>query len=250
MRDRVIIVTGAASGMGRGCVELFAREGEKVAFLDVDAAEPALRAVEKALAAAGRSVYAAAVDVADEAAVGRFVADVRRRWGGVDGLVHCAGILRYGGILETDAATWDAVQNVNLRGTYVIDRAVARAMVEDGRKGALVNISSIAATKGLPGLAAYSASKGGVSALTRSMAIELLPHGIRVNAICPGFVESGMTKELLEAPGARENHAKQTAAGRVCGPEDIAKVAAHLLSDAADFITGQSIYVDSGVSVR
>lgn len=248
MRDRVILVTGAASGMGRGCVELFAREGAKVAFVDV--AEPALRVVEKALAAEGRTVYAAPVDIADEQAVGRLVGDVRERWGGVDGLVHCAAILRYGGILETDAATWDAVQHVNLRGAYVVNRAVARAMVDDGRKGAIVNISSIASTKGLPGLAAYSASKGGVSALTRSMAIELLPHGIRVNAICPGFVESGMTRELLEAPGARENQAKQTAVGRVCGPEDIAKVAAHLLSDAADFITGQSVYVDSGVSVR
>ena len=123
--------------------------------------------------------------------------------------------------------------------------------VDDGRKGGIVNIASVAAVMGLPNLAAYSASKGGVAALSRSMAIELLPHGIRVNYICPGFVESGMTEDILEEEGARERMGQQTATGAICGPRDIAEACAFLLSEErAGYIVGNGLMVDSGVTIR
>ncbi len=246
---KAIIVTGAASGMGRGVAELLAERGARIAILDPAAA--GLAETERMLLEAGHEVIAGPVSVADPEAVERFVAQVRSAWGGIDGLVHCGAILRYAGTLETDLATWHEVIAVNLTGTFVIGQAVAKAMVADGRKGAIVNVASVAAVMGLPNLAAYSASKGGVAALSRSMAIELLPHGIRVNSICPGFVESGMTEDILAEEGARERMGQQTATGAICGPRDIAEACAFLLSEeSAGYIVGNSLMVDSGVSAR
>jgi len=246
---KAIIVTGAASGMGQGVAELLAERGARVAI--VDPAAEGLAETEGAVRAAGAEVIAEPISVADPEAVDRLIAQVRSAWGGIDGLVHCGAILRYAGSLETDIATWREVIDVNLTGTFVIGHAVAKAMVEDGRKGGIVNIASVAAVMGLPNLAAYSASKGGVAALSRSMAVELLPHGIRVNYICPGFVESGMTEDILEEEGARERMGQQTATGAVCGPRDIAEACAFLLSEeSAGYIAGNGLMVDSGVSIR
>ena len=246
---KAIVVTGAASGMGRGVAELLAERGARVAIADPAAA--GLAETERALREAGREVIAEPISVADPEAVARLVAQVRSAWGGIDGLAHCGAILRYAGSLETDLDTWREVIDVNLTGTFVIGHAVAAAMVEDGRKGGIVNIASVAAVMGLPNLAAYSASKGGVAALSRSMAVELLPHGIRVNYICPGFVESGMTEDILEEEGARERMAGQTATGAICGPRDIAEACAFLLSEErAGYVAGNGLMVDSGVSIR
>ncbi len=246
---KAIIVTGAASGMGRGTAELLAERGARVAV--VDPAAEGLAETADALRAAGAEVIAEPVSVADPEAVDRLIAQVRSTWGGIDGLVHCGAILRYAGSLETDLETWREVIDVNLTGTFVIGHAVATAMVEDGRTGGIVNIASVAAVMGLPSLAAYSASKGGVAALSRSMAVELLPHGIRVNYICPGFVESGMTEDILSEEGARERMGQQTATGAVCGPRDIAEACAFLLGEeSAGYIAGNGLMVDSGVSIR
>ena len=246
---KAIVVTGAASGMGRGVAELLAERGARVAIADPAAA--GLAETERALREAGREVIAEPISVADPEAVARLVAQVRSAWGGIDGLAHCGAILRYAGSLETDLDTWREVIDVNLTGTFVIGHAVAAAMVEDGRRGGIVNIASVAAVMGLPNLAAYSASKGGVAALSRSMAVELLPHGIRVNYICPGFVESGMTEDILEEEGARERMAGQTATGAICGPRDIAEACAFLLSEErAGYVAGNGLMVDSGVSIR
>ncbi|MXW24807.1 MAG: SDR family oxidoreductase [Dehalococcoidia bacterium] len=246
---KAIIVTGAASGMGRGVAELLSERGARVAI--VDPAAEGLAETERTLREAGAEVIAEPISVTDPEAVARLVAQVRSAWGGIDGLVHCGAILRYAGSLETDLATWREVIDVNLTGTFVIGHAVANSMVEDGRKGAIVNIASVAAVLGLPNLAAYSASKGGVAALSRSMAIELLPHGIRVNYICPGFVESGMTEDILEEEGARERMAQQTATGAICSPRDIAEACAFLLGEeSAGYIIGNGLMVDSGVTIR
>ena len=246
---KAIVVTGAASGMGRGVAELLAERGARVAIADPAAA--GLAETERALREAGREVIAEPISVADPEAVARLVAQVRSAWGGIDGLAHCGAILRYAGSLETDLDTWREVIDVNLTGTFVIGHAVAAAMVEDGRRGGIVNIAAVAAVMGLPNLAAYSASKGGVAALSRSMAVELLPHGIRVNYICPGFVESGMTEDILEEEGARERMAQQTATGAICGPRDIAEACAFLLSEErAGYVAGNGLMVDSGVSIR
>ncbi len=247
--NQAIVVTGAASGMGRGVAELLAERGARVAILDPAVA--GLAETERALRDAGREVIAEPVSVTDAEAVARFVAQVRDAWGGIDGLVHCGAILRYAGSLETDLETWREVIDVNLTGTFIVGHAVATAMVEDGRKGGIVNIASVAAAMGLPNLAAYSASKGGVAALSRSMAIELLPQGIRVNYICPGFVESGMTEDILEEEGARERMGEQTATGATCSPRDIAEACAFLLSaQSAGYIAGNGLMIDSGTTIR
>ena len=246
---KAIVVTGAASGMGRGVAELLAERGARVAIADPVAA--GLAETERALREAGREVIAEPISVADPEAVARLVAQVRSAWGGIDGLAHCGAILRYAGSLETDLDTWREVIDVNLTGTFVIGHAVAAAMVEDGRRGGIVNIASVAAVMGLPNLAAYSASKGGVAALSRSMAVELLPHSIRVNYNSPGFVESGMTEDILEEEGARARMAQQTATGAICGPRDIAEACAFLLSEErAGYVAGNGLMVDSGVSIR
>ncbi len=246
---KAFVVTGAASGMGRGTAELLSERGARVAI--VDPAAEGLAETERTLKAAGGDVIAEPISVTDPEAVGRLIAQARSTWGGLDGLVHCGAILRYDGTLDADLETWREVIDVNLTGTFVIGQAVAKAMVEDGRKGAIVNIASVAAVMGLPNLAAYSASKGGVAALSRSMAIELLPHGIRVNFICPGFVDSGMTTDILAEEGARERMAQGTATGDICGPRDIAEACAFLLSaQTAGYVVGSALMVDSGGSAR
>ena len=245
---KAIIVTGAASGMGRGVAELLAERGARVAI--ADPAAEGLAETERTLREAGPRGHRRAHQrgrPGGRRPAGRTGALP----GGIDGLVHCGAILRYAGSLETDLETWREVIDVNLTGTFVVGHAVAKSMVDDGRKGGIVNIASVAAVMGLPNLAAYSASKGGVAALSRSMAIELLPHGIRVNYICPGFVESGMTEDILEEEGARERMGQQTATGAICSPRDIAEACAFLLSEeSAGYIVGNGLMVDSGVSAR
>jgi NAD(P)-dependent dehydrogenase (short-subunit alcohol dehydrogenase family) len=244
---KVVVVTGAASGMGRGCADYLAARGARLAL--IDPAVAGLEAAAQAAKDAGAEVAAAAISVADGAAVARFVDGVAEAWGGIDGLVHAGAILRYSGLLATDRATWDEVIEVNLTGTFVINQAVARVMVAGGRGGAIVNIASVAAVMGLSSLTAYSSSKGGVAAFTRSVAKDLLPHGIRVNYICPGFVESGMTEDLLTSAEARAARAKSTGVGRICQPEDIAAACAFLLGEGALFISGHGLMVDSGASI-
>ena len=145
--------------MGRGTAALLAERGARVAIVDPAAA--GLAETEGTLKAAGHDVIAEPISVTDGEAVARLVAQVRTEWGGVEGLVHCGAILRYAGTLEADLETWREVIDVNLTGTFVIGQAVARAMIADERKGAIVNIASVAAVMGLPNLSAYSASKGG-----------------------------------------------------------------------------------------
>ena len=247
LAGKVIVITGAASGVGRGCAEHFTGLGARVALIDPAAAGLA-ESVARVEALGGRPL-SAAISVVDQPAVVSFIESVRGRWGGIDGLVHAGAILRYGTILEADLATFEEVVRVNLTGTFVVGQAVARAMVAGARKGSIVNIASVSAVMGLPPFAAYSASKGGVSALSRSMAKELSKYGIRVNVIAPGFVESGMTEGAIPTEAARAARAATTAAGRICQPEDIAKACAFLLSSDADFILANQLMVDSGMSV-
>ncbi|MBH76822.1 MAG: hypothetical protein CL897_01115 [Dehalococcoidia bacterium] len=249
MKGKSIIVTGAASGMGRGVAQLLTERGANVAI--VDPAGKGLAETKEILQKIGGEIIAEPISVTDLEAVHRLISQVQSAWGGIDGLVHCGAILRYAGSLETDLETWREVIEVNLTGTFIVGHAVANSMVASNRKGAIVNIASVAAVIGLPNLAAYSASKGGVAALSRSMAVELLPHGIRVNYICPGFVESGMTEDILEEEGARERMRKGTATGDICSPRDIAEACAFLLNEqTGGYIVGNGLMVDSGVTIQ
>ncbi|MET0293927.1 MAG: SDR family oxidoreductase, partial [Phenylobacterium sp.] len=197
------------------------------------------------LQTAGRKA-ALVADLSDAAAAAGAVAEAIDRLGKLDILVNNAGILAAGDLLQLDVADFDRVLAVNLRAPFVIAQAAARHMVERGLRGAIVNISSVNAVLAIPSQLAYVASKGGLNQLTKAMALALAPHGIRVNAIGPGSIMTEILKGVMDSPQARRNTLSRTPLGRIGEPDEVAKVAAFLVSDEASYITGQTIYPDGG----
>ena len=253
LRDRVVIVTGAAAGIGRATALRFAAEGCRVAAFDVNAAAgDALVAAIEEKGAAGRF---AAVNVADAASVEAGVADVVAAWGRVDVLVNNAGILRDGQLVKwKDGAVqqamsdeaWDAVLGVNLKGVFHCTRAVVPHMIAGGG-GVVLNASSVVGLYGNFGQTNYVASKAGVIGVTRTWARELGKHGIRVNAVAPGFVATEILRDM--PPKILDSMVGHTPLGRIGRPEDIANAYAWLASDQASFVTGHCLSVDGGVVV-
>ena len=195
---RVALVTGGASGMGRDTAQAFARDGARVAVLDVrkDRAEQTVGLIRDA----GGEAEAFGADIRDEAQVEQAVTAILGHFGQVDVLVNNAGTIRPGTVVEVTPEEWDLVINVNLRGTYLVSRAVLPQMMER-KSGAIVNIASVAGMEAGPRSAAYHASKAGVINLTRSMAIDFGPHGIRVNCICPGVIGTPVVTRMYGEEG-------------------------------------------------
>ncbi len=244
--DRVALVTGAGSGVGRAMVGEFVAEGARVVAVDVR--EAAARQTVASLPEPARAI-AVAADVADEGAVARAVAAALASFGTIDVLCNNAGILdNYAAALETSSELWHRILGVNLHGPFFLSREVLPHMLERG-KGAIINTASIAAFAAGGGGAAYTASKHGLLGLTRQLAFEYGAKGVRVNAICPGAVESGMTAHLL-SPDGRNEHVDaaiaSTPAGRWGKPVEIARLAVYLASDDADFIHGAAYVIDGG----
>ncbi len=253
LRGKVAVVTGAAAGIGRATALRFALEGSRVAGFDVDeAAGPGL--LEEIGKAGGEGLFAR-VDVADAASVAAGVAAVVDRWGQVDVLVNNAGILRDAQLVKwkdgaltgtmTDEA-WDAVLGVNLKGVFHCTRAVVPHMIKGGG-GVVLSASSVVGLYGNFGQTNYVATKAGVIGMTRTWARELGKHGIRVNAVAPGFVATEILRSMPRK--VLDSMVEHTPLGRMGRPEDIANAYAWLASDQASFVTGHCLSVDGGVVV-
>ncbi len=239
------LVTGAASGIGAACARRFAQAGARVVLADVNADKCAATAAEIG-AATGRETLSIACDVADDAACRALLDEASERFGGIDVLVNNVGIIARGSILDLDPDEFDRVCRVNLRAAFILTQIVARRMVEAGRRGSIVNISSLNAVLAIPDQVAYVTSKGGLQQLTKASALGLAPHGIRVNAIGPGSIMTDILKAVMEDEAARRKILSRTPLGRIGEPEEVADVALFLASDLASYVTGQTIYPDGG----
>ena len=242
---RVAVVTGAASGMGSAISRHLADRGHRVALLDLDA--DTVQQTADALAAGGASTLAAPVDVSDRAAVDDALQKVRSEFGPVEIMVTSAGIDAFVPFTEMTVDAWDRMIAVNLTGTFHCLQAAIPDMLEAGW-GRIVTISSSSAQSGAARMAHYVASKGGVVGLTKALALEFAPHGITVNSIPPGFIDTPMARRA-EARGdlpSIDAVAQRTPVRRAGTPDDIAAACAFLCSDEAGYITGQLIGVNGG----
>lgn len=237
------MITGAASGNGRGMAVRFAKDGADIVVADVQ--EEAAHETANLVREYGRRALVTRTDVSSTADVEAMIAEAVEVLGSVDIMVANAGVAEMQPFLDLTEENWDRVIGVNLKGVFLCGQAAARQMIRQGSGGRIVNIASIMAEVGSSGAAAYTASKGGVKQLTKSMALALAPHGITVNAIGPGFIETAMTMPLQQGP-MNEYLMDRTPQERMGDPTDVAAVAAFLVSDEAAFVTGTTVFTDGG----
>ncbi len=253
--DRVAIVTGAAKGIGAACARRFVEEGLKVVIADVD--EDAGHALARDLdGGKGRAEFIDC-DVSDKLSVANLLAETRSAFGRVDVLINNAAVLAPGDILSLEAADFDKVMNVNLRGAFLVARAAARQMVEQieeegqrpsecRRRYAIINMSSVNATVAIENQLAYTASKGALNQMTKAMALSLASYGVRVNAIGPGSINTDILKSIADDKAAMNRILSRTPLKRLGDPDEIAGVAWFLASKDASYVTGTCIYADGG----
>lgn len=245
LEGQVCVVTGAASGIGAAVAETLAAAGARVALLDRDGV--GAERMADTLRERGGTALAVACDIASESAVQAAAARVRDTLGPCAALVNNAGMLRPGALDAVSVAEWNAVLAVNLTGYLLCARSFAAQMRELGR-GSVVHVASIASLFPQTGSGAYSASKAGVLLLSRQMAAEWGPAGIRSNAICPGMIRTPLSAKFYAQPGFEQRRAAVTASRRIGEPADIANVAAFLASERAAYVNGAEIVVDGGMN--
>lgn len=247
LEGKVAIVTGAGSGFGEGTAKLFAKEGAKVVIADINKA-----AADRVASEIGSVALAIKVDVSSKADITALVEATVKEFGSIDIVVNNAAITHKNQpMLEVDEAMFDRMFDVNVKSIYHMTNAVVPVMRKQG-KGVILNVGSTAGIRPRPGLTWYNASKGAVNLLSKSMAVELGPDNIRVNAICPVMGVTGMFELFMGAPDTPENRAKFVSSiplGRFCQPSDVAAAALYLASDAAEFITGVELPVDGGRTI-
>ncbi len=241
LEGKTAVVTGAGGGIGQALARAFAGQGARVVLLDRDTDRSAPLAEEL-----GGGARALACDVADAGSLAEAAARVETE-GGADILVNCAAILRPGALESVTTADWQAMLAVNLTGYLSAAQAFGRGMLERGR-GVLVHISSIAGTQPQPASGAYSASKAGVLMLSRQLAYEWGPRGVRSNCVSPGLVLTPMSAPFYADPENRARREAMVPLRRIASPQDMAEVALFLASDRAGYVTGQDIVVDGGLS--
>lgn len=236
LEGKVVLVTGAASGIGRGIADAAVQEGATVATLDLRDAD-------------------LVVDLADEQQVAEASTRVIEQYGRCDVLVHNAGVCHAGTVITTDVAVWDHTQMVNVRSVYLLSRALLPSMIDMGG-GSIINIASNYATVGGRNAAAYCASKGAMVSLTRAMALDHALQGIRVNCICPGTVDTPLIREPMQhlsherAERITEDRLSRHPIGRLGTPEDVAHAAVYLASDEAAWVTGSVFAIDGGYTAQ
>ncbi len=245
LSNKKALVTGGSRGIGRGIVLALAKQGADVVInyhSRTEEAEQVVFEVKKM----GHEALAIQADVADTSAVTKMFNEIKNQWGSLNILVNNAGILKFTPFEQITEADWDQILSVNLKGQFLCAKEAIKLMSPGGR---IINLASIASGGvgiGFNNIAHYTASKGGVVALTETMAIELGPKGINVNAIAPGVIESDMTKEMLQDEKTKEGMMARLAKKRFGQPKDIGAAAVFLASDEADYITGTVLYVDGG----
>jgi len=253
LRGKVALITGAGSGIGAATAALFAREGAAVALTDL--AREGLEAVMAQVQSAGGQALAMAGDVTRRSDTERLVDGTFERFGRVDVLVNSAGVAPRNAPPDWDwEQVWDFVMAVNMKGTFLMCKAIVDRMVQQGG-GSIVNLSSIYGLVGRPreigsGLDPYLHSKGGVAQLTRDMAVHFARDGVRVNALCPGFVYTPLTRKLTDDPESLQFLVDRHPMGRLGQPTEIAAAALFLASDDASFITGACLPVDGGYTAQ
>jgi len=242
LKGRKGIVTGAAQGIGRAIADALADAGADVAIFDVQ--KEAAAGAARELAAKGIHAIPVEVDVTRTSEVEAAVESVAAQFGGLDFLVNNAGIARDNLIIRMKEEDWDAVIAVNLKSVFNCTRSACRRMLK-ARRGSIVNVASIVGIMGNAGQASYSASKGGVIALTKTLAKEFAGRGVRVNAVAPGFIDTAMTRALPQ--DTAKAMLSQIPLGRFGAPSDVADAVKFLLDDTSAFITGQVIQIDGGM---
>ena len=245
---RIALVTGASSGIGEYFVQVLAEAGARVVGADIrkDVLDKAIEQI----GAQGNDVSAVAMDVSNQDSIDRALDQIVADIGIPDVVVNCAGVARAADFLDTKVQDWDLVMDVNLKGTYLIGRKIAGLLVENKKPGSIINIASLLGLGGVqPQLAFYQTSKTGVVALTKSMATELFRYGIRVNALCPGYVLTDMNREFFESEEGK-NYIKRMPQRRLGEKHELRGPLLLLASEAGSFINGAAIPVDGGHSIR
>jgi Dehydrogenases with different specificities (related to short-chain alcohol dehydrogenases) len=248
LHGKTALITGGSTGIGKAIALRFAREGAKVAITGREQA--ALEEATREIAEQGGEAMFIQGDVQLAQDVRRMVDQTLDRWGAIDILVNNAGICKPAPFLEIEEAEWDRHVAINLKGTFLAGQYVARDMVRRGIKGSIINMSSVNGLAAESDQAHYNATKGGINLLTMSMALELAPYGIRVNALCPGFIETRLTRPLINNPDRIAPYLKTIPMGRVGLPEDIADAALFMASDESRYMTGHCLVVDGGQLIK
>ena len=246
LQGKVAVVTGAGSGIGEAIASRLAQAGARVSLFDI--AESSLERVQTSIFQCTKSKpLTVAVDVRCSDQINQAMEETVAEYGGVDILVTAAGVPGNTPFLELDEQTWDRVIDINLKGTYLSAQAAARHMVKGGRGGRIITIASINSFWANRELS-YCASKGGVAMLTRSMAVELGRHGITVNAICPGVIETPLNMPIPEEK--RQHYVSRMSVDRIGTPQDVAGLALYLASDESAYMTGSLVVIDGGLSIQ
>ena len=240
LADKVAIVTGATQGIGLACAERLVREGARVMLVDIKPEG------EQAAAQLGEAARFFAADVSQKADVDAMIAATLQAFGRIDILVNNVGVTHAADFLDLAEDDFDRVLRINLKSMFLCGQAAAREMVKQ-QSGSIINMSSVNSELAIPNQVPYVVSKGGVNQLTKVMALNLAPHGIRVNGIGPGTILTELAKKaVLGSPEARHTILSRTPLGRCGEPEEVASIAAFLASDDASYMTGQTIYADGG----